>query len=95
MALSNLVDTPKRVKHRKKRRNQNAHKSAKDYHTRLPTPHTGNFEIGSKQISELANKIGARDQALAEVQHESPIIWVTRNISTEKSPWSLRIESIL
>lgn len=83
---SNLVDTDRKVAIRRKRRSKNRKKSAKGYEVELPSPHVdgGRIEIGSKNISKLANSISGRDQALTEIQHTSPIIWVMRNISTER-----------
>ena len=76
--IDHTVDTKRKVLRRKKRRDKFRKKTVRGLNVDV------NGALSSKQKMTLINKLDS-DQQLSELQHMSPIIWVMRNISTEKS----------
>lgn len=74
-----LTDTHGKAKRRRKRREKFKHKRVKGLNVNL----TRADKLTKRQATLLVTKMGT-ERALADIQHRSPIIWVKRNISTEK-----------
>ena len=75
--IDHTVDTKRKILRRKKRRDKFKKKTVRGLNVDV------NGALNSKQKRTLINKLDS-DQQLSELQHMSPIIWVMRNISTEK-----------
>ena len=75
--IDHTVDTKRKILRRKKRRDKFKKKTIRGLNVDV------NGALNSKQKRTLINKLDS-DQQLSELQHMSPIIWVMRNISTEK-----------
>ena len=77
-ALMQELNTPLKKKNRKKRREKYRRKTIPGLPVDLNKP-----KLSKAERSRIANEIFNAEN-LAEIQHKSPIIWVVRNIQTEK-----------